>query len=51
MDADVERPAAEEDDEEAWDGTEEMRKRVLEKYMDEIYGLDFNDMVRPPVPS
>ncbi|QRV84027.1 Kri1 family protein [Ceratobasidium sp. AG-Ba] len=28
-----------------WDGTEEMRKRVLDKYMDEVYDLDFNDMV------
>ncbi|KAI0657658.1 KRI1-like family C-terminal-domain-containing protein [Cubamyces menziesii] len=42
MDAEVERPPA---DEEEWDGTEEMRKRKLEEYMDEIYGLDFNDMV------
>ncbi|KAA1476501.1 hypothetical protein DENSPDRAFT_933091 [Dentipellis sp. KUC8613] len=32
-------------DEEEWDGTEEMRKRVLDKYMDELYGLEFNDMV------
>ena len=23
-----------------------MRKRKLEEYMDEVYGLDFNDMVR-----
>ncbi|KAJ1306158.1 hypothetical protein OPQ81_010869 [Rhizoctonia solani] len=44
MDADVERPVQEENEEE-WDGTEEMRKRVLEKYMDEMYDLDFNDMV------
>ncbi|CEL56581.1 Protein kri1 OS=Schizosaccharomyces pombe (strain 972 / ATCC 24843) GN=kri1 PE=1 SV=1 [Rhizoctonia solani AG-1 IB] len=44
MDAEVERPVQEEDEEE-WDGTEEMRKRVLEKYMDEMYDLDFNDMV------
>jgi protein KRI1 len=40
MDADVERIDGEE-----WDGTEEMRKRKLDEYMDEIYGLDFNDMV------
>ncbi|KAF9268494.1 Krr1-domain-containing protein [Marasmius fiardii PR-910] len=39
MDADVEK------DEEEWDGTEEMRKRKLGEYMDEIYGLEFNDMV------
>lgn len=31
--------------EEEWDGTEEMRKRVLDQYMDEIYKMDFNDMV------
>jgi protein KRI1 len=37
-----------EEDEEEWDGTEEMRKRVLEKYMDEMYDLDFNDMVCAP---
>jgi len=42
MDADVEQP---EMDDEEWDGTEEMRKRKLDEYMDEIYGLDFNDMV------
>ncbi|KAI0333246.1 Krr1-domain-containing protein [Cubamyces sp. BRFM 1775] len=42
MDAEVERPPA---DDEEWDGTEEMRKRKLEEYMDEVYGLDFNDMV------
>ncbi|KAG6813764.1 hypothetical protein H0H92_007716 [Tricholoma furcatifolium] len=42
MDADVEKPY---DDDEEWDGTEEMRKRKLEEYMDEIYGLDFNDLV------
>jgi protein KRI1 len=42
MDADVELKF--EDDEE-WDGTEEMRKRVLMRYMDELDTLDFNDMV------
>ena len=41
MDADVERAV----DDEEWDGTEEMRKRKLDEYMDEIYGLEFNDMV------
>ena len=40
MDADVER-----EEEEEWDGTEEMRKRKLDECMDEIYGLDFNDLV------
>lgn len=44
MDADV---VADNDDDE-WDGTEEMRKRKVEEYMDEVYGLDFNDMVRQP---
>ncbi|KAF8608341.1 Krr1-domain-containing protein [Ceratobasidium sp. AG-I] len=44
MDAEVEQPTTFEDEEE-WDGTEEMRKRKLEEYMEEIYGLDFNDMV------
>ncbi|KAG1824420.1 KRI1-like family C-terminal-domain-containing protein [Suillus subaureus] len=41
MDADVVR----EFDEEDWDGTEEMRKRKVDEYMDEVYGLEFNDMV------
>jgi protein KRI1 len=41
MNADVDRLA----DDEEWDGTEEMRKNKLDEYMDEIYGLDFNDMV------
>ncbi|EGO00761.1 hypothetical protein SERLA73DRAFT_159447 [Serpula lacrymans var. lacrymans S7.3] len=41
MDAEVERDP----DEEEWDGTEEMRKRKIQEYMDEVYGLDFNDMV------
>lgn len=49
MDADVERPPLG-DDEEEWDGTEEMRKRKLEEYMDELFGLDFNDMVRSLLP-
>lgn len=42
MDADVDRAV---DDDDEWDGTEEMRKKKLDEYMDEIYGLDFNDMV------
>lgn len=42
MDADVQM----QDGEEEWDGTEEMRKRVVEKYMDEVYDLEFNDVVR-----
>ena len=42
MDAEVQRPV----DEDEWDGTEEMRKRKLDEYMDEIYGLEFNDIVR-----
>lgn len=43
MDVDPIPPA--DGDEEEWDGTEEMRKRVLNKYLDEVYKLDFNDMV------
>ncbi|KAJ7273015.1 KRI1-like family C-terminal-domain-containing protein [Mycena rebaudengoi] len=43
MDADV-IPAAGDDDEE-WDGTEEMRKRKLDEWMNEVYALDFNDLV------
>ncbi|KAF8911661.1 KRI1-like family C-terminal-domain-containing protein [Gymnopilus junonius] len=42
MDADVQLAP---EDYEEWDGTEEMRKRVFNKYMDEIYGLEFNDMI------
>ncbi|KAG0708658.1 KRI1-like family C-terminal-domain-containing protein [Suillus ampliporus] len=42
MDADVVRTY---NDEEEWDGTEEMRKHKLDEYMDEVYGLEFNDMV------
>jgi len=52
MDADIEttqvqQHVATQDDgeEEDWDGTEEMRKRVLQKYMDEVYQMDFNDVV------
>lgn len=41
MDADV---VVDIDDEE-WDGTEEMRKKKLDEYMDELYNLEFNDMV------
>jgi protein KRI1 len=34
-------------DDEQWDGTDEMRKKKLDEYMDEVYDLDFNDIVRP----
>ncbi|TRM68953.1 hypothetical protein BD626DRAFT_562773 [Schizophyllum amplum] len=44
MDADAPPPDYDDADNE-WDGTEEMRKRKLDEYMDELYGLDFNDMV------
>lgn len=44
MDADNIQPAVSGDEEE-WDGTEEMRKRILDKYMEELYGMEFNDMV------
>ena len=39
MDAEVQQ------NDEEWDGTEEMRERKLNEYMDEVYGLDFNDIV------
>lgn len=39
MDADMEHEGEE------WDGTEEMRKKKLDEYMNELYELDFNDMV------
>lgn len=49
MDADViptnNRNEGEQEEEEEWDGTEEMRKRKLEEYMDELYGMEFNDLV------
>ncbi|GJJ08425.1 hypothetical protein Clacol_002641 [Clathrus columnatus] len=32
-------------EEEEWDGTEEMRKKKVQEYLDEIYGLEFNDIV------
>ncbi|TFK50846.1 hypothetical protein OE88DRAFT_1712769 [Heliocybe sulcata] len=33
------------EDDEEWDGTEEMRKKKLEQYMDSLQEMDFNDMV------
>jgi len=47
MDADVPRAGGSTWDEVEWDGTEEMRKRVLDRYLEEINELEFNDMVRP----
>jgi protein KRI1 len=47
MDADVPRAGGSGWDEVEWDGTEEMRKRVLDRYLEEINELEFNDMVRP----
>lgn len=32
-------------DDEEWDGTEEMRRRKLDEYMDELYGMEFTDIV------
>jgi protein KRI1 len=32
-------------DDEEWDGTEEMRKKKLQEYMDSLLELEFNDMV------
>ena len=46
MDADVPRAGGSRWDEVEWDGTEEMRKRVLDRYLEEINELEFNDMVR-----
>ena len=46
MDADVLTHKKGLNEEEKWDGTEGMRKRKLNEYMEEIYNLDFNDMVR-----
>lgn len=43
MDADVQKDEASEYEE--WDGTEEMRKKALDKYMDELYEMEFNDLV------
>lgn len=31
---------------EDWDGTEEMRKKKVEEFLDEVYGMEFNDIVR-----
>ncbi|KAH9965415.1 KRI1-like family C-terminal-domain-containing protein [Russula dissimulans] len=45
MDADAIEEGEDRWDEVEWDGTEEMRKRVLDQYMDEVYELEFNDMV------
>ncbi len=48
MDADAIQDGEKEWDEVEWDGTEEMRKRVFDQYMEEVYELEFNDMVRLP---
>lgn len=47
MDADAPTHGGNTWDEVEWDGTEEMRKHVLDQYMEELYELEFNDMVRP----
>jgi protein KRI1 len=47
MDADAPGHSGTRWDEVEWDGTEEMRKHVLDQYMEELYELEFNDMVRP----
>jgi protein KRI1 len=47
MDADATAHSGTRWDEVEWDGTEEMRKHVLDQYMEELYELEFNDMVRP----
>jgi len=45
MDADVLTHKKELSAEEEWDGTEEMRKRKFDEYMEEIYNYEFNDLV------
>jgi protein KRI1 len=50
MDADASKASGSRWDEVEWDGTEETRKRVLDQYMEELYELEFNDMVRPHRP-
>jgi len=50
MDADAPKASGSRWDEVEWDGTEETRKRVLDQYMEELYELEFNDMVRPHCP-
>jgi protein KRI1 len=47
MDADLVNGEGEGGGDEEWDGTEEMRKRKLDEYMEELYKLEFNDMVCP----
>ncbi|KAH9961622.1 KRI1-like family-domain-containing protein [Russula compacta] len=47
MDADAPKDGGSTWDGMEWDGTEEMRKRVLDQYMEELYGLEFNDMGCP----
>lgn len=47
MDADALAHSGTRWDEVEWDGTEEMRKHVLGQYMEELYELEFNDMVCP----
>jgi protein KRI1 len=46
MDADAPKASGSRWDEVEWDGSEETRKRVLDQYMEELYELEFNDMVR-----
>jgi hypothetical protein len=43
MDADLDTSKQEGGEE--WDGSEEMRKRKLDEYMEELYKLEFNDLV------
>ncbi|KAI6168731.1 KRI1-like family C-terminal-domain-containing protein [Pisolithus thermaeus] len=46
MDADVDGGDLEEADREEWDGTEEMRKRKVDQYMEDVVNrLGFNDIV------
>ena len=45
IDEDYEMGEGGEWDEEEWDGTEEMRKKKLQEYMDSLLELEFNDVV------
>ncbi len=51
MDADTVGTSNVFQDDEEWDGTEEMRKRKVAEYMDAVYGMEFNDIVRVPLES
>jgi len=51
MDADVVGISNASQDDEEWDGTEEMRKRKVAEYMDSVYGMEFNDIIGGDLPT